>query len=123
MAKDISGRSEIFSEKLDQLRSQLPVKLASELIDKKLLRNILLICSGSVSGFVTSGPEGAILGLAGSVVVGHIGEQIIKLGLKKIRWDLFLEYVTNAIGCERSRVLQQFALGFGDVTVLSPKEY
>jgi hypothetical protein len=74
-----------------------------------------------ISGFVTSGPGGAIFGLAGGVIVGQIGERVIRFGLRKIRWDLFLEYVTNVMGSERSRKLQQFALGFGDVTVFGAR--
>lgn len=118
---EIVDNSAIFSERLNELRSQLPVKIALELIDNKILWNLLLISSGVVSGFVTSGILGAAFGLAGSVVVGQVGDRVIRFGLRKIRWDLFLEYVSDVIGHKQGRKLEQFALGFGDVTVFGPR--
>lgn len=105
------------NERLATIRSSLPIEMASAIIDKKLVASVLLT-SGILGGFVTSGPAGAVAGAMAGVLVGKVGRHIVRLSLKGFRWDRFLDLLASTLGWQTSLHIERYVLAFGDVTIL-----
>lgn len=105
-------------ERLAELRSSLPVDLAVALIDRQLLLDVITAISGTLNGFVTSGPVGAVVGGVLGVVIGRVGQRIVRLSMRRCQWSLFLDYLELTLSEALRKRVNKFILGFGDVTVL-----
>jgi hypothetical protein len=122
-AEDGEGEAgSILAERLASLRDQIPVRVAAGLLDKGLLWSVVTTFSGAVGGFVTSGPVGGLVGFAGGIIVGQVGERGIRLALTKVSWGRLVDQVAIALGSKPAAAIKRFALGFGDVTVFGNGE-
>jgi hypothetical protein len=110
------------AERLASLRDHIPVRVAAGVLDQSLLWNSVTMFSGALGGFVTSGPVGGLVGFAGGVIVGQVGERAVRLGLRRVSWARLVDRVAIALGSKPATALKGFALGFGDVTVFGTGE-
>lgn len=110
-------------EGLVELRSMLPGKIASRLIDGEIISQVAFAFMGAVIGAVVGPSSPLYAGVGGAVgtmvdaVVGHVGSRPIRYVATSVRWDRFLEWIAQVFDYDSSRSLQKAVLSFGDVTV------
>jgi len=116
-ANELEYTSIELGNRLTKLRSQLPGELASLLVDKGLLSQIIICLTASL-GIVIGDATSTIIGGLVTLCVGNIGSKAILFSLKRIKWDKFIDAIEDVLGSKSNRTLESIALAFGDVIVL-----